>query len=481
MDSSIFPIDAISFSNGTETLLPGGRKLFPLIPQALDGIKTIGFIGWWSQGPSQSQNFRDTLHSIGSDIIVRVGLRQDSASRVKAREAGFREEDGTLADILDVVRDSDFLIVLIADGGMVQEYKTIFANMKPWATLGLSHGFLKGYLDSVGEKFREGIDVVLMAPKGMWPSLRRLYIQGSMSAWAGINSSVGVEQNVSGRALDRALAWAVATGSPVTFETTLTHEVRSDLFGERGILLGGIWAIAEVAYEYFREQWAPEYDAFMNSSNALVGIISERISEKWLKWAYESLDANTRHVCEKAYNIGYTAGKPVLEAIYSSVCDGREISEVITQTQELKNHPLSSVETSPMWQVGKSLYKQKTEINEQSAFTLGLYMGIMIAQIDLLRAKWHNTSEIVNESLIEAIDSLNPYMWARGVAYMVDNCSITARLGTRKWGPEFMKTLREQIAHPSDTTPFTSFLAHPIHGDINICFSYRPSVKIAVE
>ena len=85
---------------------------------------------------------------------------------------------------------------------------------------------------------------------------------------------------MSGKAWDRALAWAVATGSPVTFETTMTHEVRSDLYGERGILLGGIWAIAEVTYEEFVENTSNEKQAFQNSANALVGAISQIISEK---------------------------------------------------------------------------------------------------------------------------------------------------------------------------------------------------------
>lgn len=172
---------------------------------------------------------------------------------------------------------------------------------------------------------------------------------------------------------------------------------------------------------------------------------------------------------------------PVLRNIYDHVCDGREIRDVIAKTADLKNNPMPSVEASPMWQVGKELYKTPTTMNRESAFTLGLYMGIMMAQIDLLREKGHHTSEIVNESLIEAIDSLNPYMWARGVAYMVDNCSITARLGTRKWGPEFMKTLRTEISSPTDSIPFSSFLSHPIHRDIATCFGFRPSVKIAVE
>ncbi len=56
----------------------------------------------------------------------------------------------------------------------------------------------------------------------------------------------------------------------------------------------------------------------------------------------------------------------------------------------------------------------------------------------------HPYSEICNESIIEAVDSLNPYMHARGVAFMVDNCSYTARLGSRKWAPRFDYILDQQ-------------------------------------
>ena len=69
--------------------------------------------------------------------------------------------------------------------------------------------------------------------------------------------------------------------------------------------------------------------------------------------------------------------------------------------------------------------------------TAGLYCAVMMAQIDLLIEKGHCLSEVCNESVIEAVDSLNPYMHFKGVAYMVDNCSTTARLGSRKWAPTF--------------------------------------------
>ncbi len=60
-------------------------------------------------------------------------------------------------------------------------------------------------------------------------------------------------------------------------------------------------------------------------------------------------------------------------------------------------------------------------------------------------AQGHPYSEICNESIIEAVDSLNPYMHARGVAFMVDNCSYTARLGSRKWAPRFDYILEQQV------------------------------------
>jgi ketol-acid reductoisomerase len=65
----------------------------------------------------------------------------------------------------------------------------------------------------------------------------------------------------------------------------------------------------------------------------------------------------------------------------------------------------------------------------------------------VLREKGHPYSEICNESIIEAVDSLNPYMHARGVAFMVDNCSYTARLGSRKWAPRFDYILDQQVTH----------------------------------
>jgi hypothetical protein len=60
-------------------------------------------------------------------------------------------------------------------------------------------------------------------------------------------------------------------------------------------------------------------------------------------------------------------------------------------------------------------------------------------------------------------------MHARGVAFMVDNCSYTARLGSRKWAPRFDYILDQQAYVAIDNNEsldpevFSEFLQHPVH------------------
>lgn len=120
-------------------------------------------------------------------------------------------------------------------------------------------------------------------------------------------------------------------------------------------------------------------------------------------------------------------------------------------------------------------------------FTAGVYVATMMSQIDTLREKGHSFSEVCNESVIEATDSLNPYMHARGVAFMVDNCSTTARLGARKWAPRYDYLLSQQAytafddAAAVDKELEQKFLTNPVHDALAVCASLRPPVDISVS
>ena len=54
------------------------------------------------------------------DVKVTIGLRKGSKSAEEAKQCGFTEEQGTLGEVLDVVGDSDLVILLISDAAQVQ-------------------------------------------------------------------------------------------------------------------------------------------------------------------------------------------------------------------------------------------------------------------------------------------------------------------------------------------------------------------------
>lgn len=479
--SNTFPITTINIGGGTEQIVRGDRNLFSLLPQGFQGVKQIGIIGWGSQGPAQAQNLRDSLE--GTDIRVVVGLQSDSSSLEKARAAGFTEKDGTLGEMFTVIQESDLVILLISDAACAELYEQVFQAMKPGATLGLSHGFLLKHMNNVGASWPDDINVVMVAPKGMGPSVRRLYVQGKEVNGAGINSSFAVEQDVDGRATDIALAWSVGIGSPYTFQTTMESEVNSDIFGERGVLLGGVWAVVEVAYRQFLESCLSPKEAFRQAVESLTGPISKTISHHGIIGLYNGLDEGRRSEFAAAYSVAYHASAPVLTEIYDEVSSGNEVRSVILAGERLKTAPMSTIGDTPMWRVGIEVRANRTEV-PINAHVAGMYAGMMMAQIDLLLSLGHPWSEVVNESVIEATDSLNPYMHARGIGYMVDNCSRTARLGTRRWGPAFEKSLdcgfgKKEIAVDHDL--LETFKNHPIHAALAVCGELRPTVDIAVE
>jgi len=488
--SNIFTTEEVKLADTTETIVRGGRDLFPLLPKAFEGIKNIGVIGWGSQAPAQAQNLKDSFAEIGADIKVSIGLRQGSSSVDEAKEQGFNEADGTLGEMYKVIGESDLVMLLISDAACAKLYKDVFAAMKPGATLGLSHGFLLGYLDSIGESFPADMDVIAVCPKGMGPSVRRLYEQGKKVNGAGINASFGVHQNVSGKATELALGWAIGLGSPFCFETTLRDEYRSDIYGERGILLGAVHGIVETLYRrYIRQGMTPE-QAFLESSESITGKIVKVISKRGIKALYEDLSASDKETFRTAYSASYKPTKEILQEIYDEVRSGNEIRTVIMHGERTSEYPVGKIDGTETWKVGERV--RATRAADESniplnPFTAGVYVATMMAQIDVLQEAGHSYSEIINESVIEAVDSLAPYMHYRGIAFMVDNCSFTAKTGSRKWAPRFDYIL-DQLAYtavdngiPVNEQLLSDFLDNPVHGAIVECCKLRPSVDISCE
>jgi len=483
--SKVFASETVRLGTDEEMVVRGGRNLFSLLPKAFAGIGQIGVLGWGSQGPAQAQNLRDSLE--GTSIRVKVGLRPKSASWNAAQAAGFREDNGTLGDMMKVAAESDLVLLLISDAAQAELYPEIFKVLKPGATLGFSHGFLLGVLKINGDRFPSNVNVIGVCPKGMGPSVRRLYEQGKEVNGAGINNSFAVEQDIDGRATDIALGWSIGLGAPFTFMTTLEQEYKSDIFGERAVLLGGVHGIVEYLFRHYQEAGMTPEDAFVRSTESLTGPISRTISRKGLIGVYESLSEEDRKVFRRAYGAAYAPSYEVHYEVYKEVASGNEIRSVLLSAERMKKIPMGKIDESFMWKVGEKVRAARTSApTPLDPFTAGVYIASMMAQVDLLAEQGHAYSEIVNESVIEAVDSLNPFMHYKGVSYMIDNCSITARLGARKWAPRYDYLLMQQAApvwasgKGEDDSLWQKFMKHPVHAALATAAAMRPSVDIAV-
>lgn len=379
--SKFFDVETVKMADQEEQVVRGGRHLFPKLEAALEGVKQIGVIGWGSQGPAQAQNLRESLE--GSAVKVKVGLRDGSSSMAAARACGFTEESGTLGEMYSVISESDMVLLLISDAACVQEYKNVFKALKPKTTLGLSHGFLLGHLESSNDKFPADVDVVLCAPKGMGPSVRRLYEQGREVNGSGINASFGVHQDVTGHATERALAWAVGVGSPYVFQTTLNAEWRSDIFGERCILLGGVHGMIEALFRYYESLGMSAKDAFQQSGEVITGPLTRIISHDGIRAVYESLTPADQETFRIAYCASYKPSRSIIEECYDSVSSGNEIRDVVMASQRFDRFPMGIIDNTRTWRVANEVRAAGGTPEERKHIpvhpvTAGVYCSMMM-------------------------------------------------------------------------------------------------------
>jgi ketol-acid reductoisomerase len=198
----------------------------------LDG-KTVAILGYGSQGHAHALNLKDS----GVDVIV--GLRPDSESVAKARDAGLE-----VTDVADAASRGDVVMVLLPDERHHDVWnESIRDGIAPGNTVLFGHGFSVHYgeVEAPAE-----VDVALVAPKGPGHLVRRQYLEGS-----GVPGLVAVAQDASGRALQLALAYARGIGCTRggVIETTFKDETETDLFGEQAVLCGGVTELVRAGYE----------------------------------------------------------------------------------------------------------------------------------------------------------------------------------------------------------------------------------------
>jgi len=209
--------------------------------------KTIGVIGYGSQGHAQAQNLRD------SGLSVMVAEMSGSEGWRKAQSDGFE-----VSSAEEVAREANMIVMLVPDS-LHREvyYQSVERGLSAGKTIMFAHGFNIHYSQIIPPS---NIDVSLVAPKCPGHMLRQLYTEGS-----GAPALVAIHQDASGKAKDIALAYAKGIGCARAgvLETTFAEETETDLFGEQVVLCGGISALIKTAFETLVEAgYQPEVAYF---------------------------------------------------------------------------------------------------------------------------------------------------------------------------------------------------------------------------
>ena len=209
--------------------------------------KKVAVIGYGSQGHAHAQNLRD------SGVEVVIGLKEGSKSKPKAEEAGFR-----VLSAADAAKWADVVVILAPDQVQRNLYADdIQANLEEGNALVFGHGFniRFGYIEAP-----EGVDVIMVAPKGPGHTVRREYEAGR-----GVPVIVAVEKDATGNAWPLVLSYAKGIGGLRAggIKTTFTEETETDLFGEQAVLCGGASQLVMYGFEVLTEAgYAPEVAYF---------------------------------------------------------------------------------------------------------------------------------------------------------------------------------------------------------------------------
>jgi ketol-acid reductoisomerase len=199
--------------------------------------KKVAVIGYGSQGHAHAQNLRD------SGVEVVIGLKEGSKSKPKAEEAGFQ-----VLSAADAAKWADVIVILAPDQVQRHLYADdIQPNLSQGNALVFGHGFniRFGYIEAP-----EGVDVIMVAPKGPGHTVRREYEAGR-----GVPVIVAVEKDATGNAWPLVLSYAKGIGGLRAggIKTTFTEETETDLFGEQAVLCGGVSQLVQYGFETLTE------------------------------------------------------------------------------------------------------------------------------------------------------------------------------------------------------------------------------------
>ncbi len=300
--------------------------------------KTVAVIGYGSQGHGHALNLRDS----GVDVVV--GLREGSSSVAKAESQGLK-----VLPIAEAAAAADVVMILAPD----TEQKAIYdEHIEPHMTPGKALAFAHGFNVRFGRIAPpEGVDVIMVAPKGPGHLVRRTYVEGG-----GVPALIAVEQDATGRAKEVALSYADAIGASRAgvIETTFPEETETDLFGEQVVLCGGLTALVQAGFETLVDAgYAPEM-AYFECLHEVKLIVDLMYEEGIAGMRYSISDTAEYGDLTRGSRIVTDETKAEMRTILEEITSGKFADEWIAESesgrenyhrlqQEGKDHPIELV------------------------------------------------------------------------------------------------------------------------------------------
>lgn len=216
--------------------------------------KTVAVMGYGIQGGPQALCMRDS----GVNVIVGAGPRDRFKGWDRAEKDGF-----TVMPFDQATKAADVIHMLLADPAQPEIYwRDIHDNLRPNSTLSFAHGFnvLYGVI-----RPPENVNVVLYVPNSPGHLVRQKFLEGS-----GIYGAIAVDRDVTGDALQIALALAKACGSTRVgvVEVDFESETEGDNFEEQ-ILYGGTIALMRACFNTLVNHGYSPHFAYAKSIRSL--------------------------------------------------------------------------------------------------------------------------------------------------------------------------------------------------------------------
>jgi ketol-acid reductoisomerase len=224
--------------------------------------KTVAILGYGSQGHAQAQNLRDS----GCDVII--GQREGSPNYDLAVSHDFKP-----VSIAEATKAADVVNLLLPDEVQADLFANeIRDNLSPGNVLMCSHGFNIHFGQITPP---QGIDTLLVAPKGPGHLVRSEYVKGG-----GVPCLIALGDDASEATKQIGLAYAKGVGGTRAgvIETTFEEETETDLFGEQAVLCGGVSELVKAGYETLVEAgYQPEMAYFecMHELKLIVDLLYE--------------------------------------------------------------------------------------------------------------------------------------------------------------------------------------------------------------